>query len=49
MKPFNWANQIKYYVVDQGHGTEADTAKGIEILQQAADVQNPGAMNTLGW
>ncbi|CAK8696804.1 protein sel-1 homolog 3-like isoform X2 [Clavelina lepadiformis] len=33
----------------KGHGTEADAEKGVEVLKQAADHQNPGALNTLGW
>jgi len=36
-------------VLVKGHGTEENVDKGIEILKQAADLENPGALNTLGW
>lgn len=36
-------------VLVKGHGTDENVDKGIGLLKQAADLENPGALNTLGW
>ncbi|XP_074652481.1 protein sel-1 homolog 3-like isoform X1 [Tubulanus polymorphus] len=33
----------------KGQGVKKDTKKAVELLQQSADLKNPGALNTLGW
>lgn len=36
-------------VLVKGHGTDENVDKGIGLLRKAAEQDNPGALNTLGW